>query len=47
LHKVFARAPAIASAARGRTWDAIRKGGEVSFSDAELDLLLPYALRRG
>lgn len=47
LHKVYTHAPAAGSLARGQTWDALRKSGEMSFSDAELDLFLPHALRKG
>lgn len=47
LHKVYARAPCTASLTRRHARVALSKSGEASFSDAELDLYLPNALRKG
>lgn len=47
LHSVYSGAPSTISSAYRRAQSALKKSEEMTFSDSEIDLFLPCALRKG
>jgi hypothetical protein len=47
LHSVYSGAPSTISSAYRRAQSALKRSEEMTFSDSEIDLFLPCALRKG